>query len=1130
MAVSEDHLLECLDMAVKAGDIPEKRRRKAMDTAAWKLLEKPWKGLLLVALDKEEVKADEGGGRPNSRRMRNRGRRARSTGTEDWIEGVEGVLNSNSPPGYRLSAMLVHRARLGAKWNASWDEKLEELRNDCLDGVHPVWQKMAKESPLLAEMSMYPKKIEVSPIVNDDGAWINSAKIDPENRSDLAGWLQQSFPFALTAEVEVAIQGFMRGLNSKGKIPAVFDSLNSLSGDAVMIRALCRIAIGDQSCADDLQELIKVKGEIASVASNQLALFNLRRGELSFWESCYNTAGDDALSLAMRKQAWIEIPPEIELSSNELSQGLEVIDDSDARRALSWALLSAHIREEKFENAIELVSGLNITEPNRMDLIIELMKGANADVGLNDLAIRIETEIERFCDPDIQLILESEELPVHLRALAGNQVQMRDSFNDQSLETLVLDVFTQAGNAMQIGSILMNLKNGSATHPHRTILVYHLLPGNADQDLCDWIDAARPNAIDALSKESSGVLSETSIGLIKLLEGAPADLDGIQRRVAANRDAIRAFNQCRQALLKGGDGLVPADRLDKLEASIENSSLKGVELRLFHAVLDRLRFNRATRLLEDHQIEHTNLAIDILDKLVGKNPRKRIVDGVRQVVLEHDSIAIPTFAEWHRMNAASSSWYQIILASIEEKRGNHLNAARSLHKASKDVDFSFEDRVRLARRALIAYAHAGRFSEAVEMLESQQALSSAMTGLFQLYLRVCDDAQRQQPEAARRKLLDWIVQTETFEVENEEGEIVEKQRKTYPSDELDLLFTYPNSRNLPKEPWQGRIRSAIKHGSRNSRRSQRSQLESQFRDLLRDKPSVQEVESVAGEAASLNPTQGLLMFERAMNSGLFSNNEMKALLRSQNGIFRLNENMLPIRIRRKLRHLTLKPLILVDTNLLIDSARERVGWLLSDEGGIEVNAHGSFHRTVRYKAESGMVELMIPEAVEFEFKNAMGNLERVRSLFDEVWIDESQWKECVTEEKVKAVCAEVLKDYSTWKPSVEELKGVEEFEERTIDFMVEHRDTYIALVDRKIAHNARSLKKRTEINGERIYPERGDRDIMRVAAMLAESTYKGIGAILIASRDSDFWIVRRSLEEEFGFGVVRTARELSQWA
>ena len=56
MAVNEDHLLECLEVAIKAGDSSEKRRRKAMDTAAWKLLDKPWKGLLLVALDKEEAK------------------------------------------------------------------------------------------------------------------------------------------------------------------------------------------------------------------------------------------------------------------------------------------------------------------------------------------------------------------------------------------------------------------------------------------------------------------------------------------------------------------------------------------------------------------------------------------------------------------------------------------------------------------------------------------------------------------------------------------------------------------------------------------------------------------------------------------------------------------------------------------------------------------------------------------------------------------------------------------------------------------------------------------------------------------------------------------------------------------
>lgn len=1128
MAINEDHLLECLEVAIKAGDSSEKRRRKAMDTAAWKLLDKPWKGLLLVALDKEEAKAEDGNNRSSSRRMRGRGRRPKNTNTLS-LEGVDVLLSSNASPGYRLSAMLVQRARLGSKWSPAWDSELQALRDTCLKGVHPVWLKMAKETPLLAEMSMYPKKSVERVSTETDNNWVETASFDARDRVALGLWLQQSFPFQLTAEIELAIQNISRGFNSKGKLPTLSDSLDSLSGDAVLIRGLCRIGIGDEEAISDLSELSNSQQNIANIAANHLALFNLRRGDLSSWDACYNATGTDGLSEAMRKQAWMGIPDDIELPSKELKNGLELVGDAESQRALSWALIAALVREGKNDEALELIANLNITQTHRMGLIVELILSETPTEGWSNLVLRVETEIDKFNDDDILLMLETEALPVHLRAMAGKEVQERESFVGADLDKLALDVFTQAGDAIQIGSILMKIDDGATTYPHRTILVYHLLPGNADAKLSEWVEEARPKAIEVLTKESSGVLSETAIGLIKLLEGAPADLDGIQRRVAANREAIRAFNQCRQALLKGGDGLVPADRLEKLGVSIDNSSLKGVELRLFHAVLDRLRFNRAIRLLEDHRSDHTKMAIDILEKLVGKSPRNRIVDGVRQMVLEHDSIAIPAFAEWHRLNASSTSWYQIITASIEESRGQYLNAARSLHKASLDVEFSFENRVRLARRALIAYAHAGRFSEAVQMLESQQALTSALTGLFQLYLRVCDDAQRQQPEAAKRKIMDWIVQTETFTVEGEDGEIIEKQRKTYPSDELDLLFTYPNSRNLPKELWQGRIRAAITHGARDNRRSQRSKLESQFRDLLRDQPSVQEVESVAGEAAQLNPTQGLMMFERAMNSGLFAINEMKALLRIQNGIFRLNESKLPIRTRRKLRHLTLKPLILIDTNLLIDAAKEKIGWLLSDEGGIEINAHGSFHRTVRFKADEGMVELSIPKAAEFEFKNMMSNLERVRSLFNDVWIDEAQWNERINEKTAQEVCAEVINDYSTWKPGTNDFDEVEAFEQQTIDFMVEHRDTYWAVVDGKIANSAQSLDNRTKINGEAIYPERGDRDIMRDAAMLAETTHKGIGSILVASRDSDFWIVRRSLEEVFGFGVVRTARELSQW-
>ena len=52
---------------------------------------------------------------------------------------------------------------------------------------------------------------------------------------------------------------------------------------------------------------------------------------------------------------------------------------------------------------------------------------------------------------------------------------------------------------------------------------------------------------------------------------------------------------------------------------------------------------------------------------------------------------------------------------------------------------------------------------------------------------------------------------------------------------------------------------------------------------------------------------------------------------------------------------------------------------------------------------------------------------------------------------------------------------------------------------------------------------------MQEAAMHAGQCYDGIGAILVASGDVDFWIVRRSLEEEFGYSVVREPHEIYRW-
>ena len=93
----------------------------------------------------------------------------------------------------------------------------------------------------------------------------------------------------------------------------------------------------------------------------------------------------------------------------------------------------------------------------------------------------------------------------------------------------------------------------------------------------------------------------------------------------------------------------------------------------------------------------------------------------------------------------------------------------------------------------------------------------------------------------------------------------------------------------------------------------------------------------------------------------------------------------------------------------------------------------------------------------------------------------------------------------------------------TKDFVLDNREAYLEVA------RTRDKAKRTKIRKEAIYPEKGDLAIMQEAAMHAERCYDGIGAILVASGDVDFWIVRRSLEESFGYSVVREPHEIYRW-
>ncbi len=72
----------------------------------------------------------------------------------------------------------------------------------------------------------------------------------------------------------------------------------------------------------------------------------------------------------------------------------------------------------------------------------------------------------------------------------------------------------------------------------------------------------------------------------------------------------------------------------------------------------------------------------------------------------------------------------------------------------------------------------------------------------------------------------------------------------------------------------------------------------------------------------MSPSRALRMFERALKSGEFEGTEKKILQNTQRNLFTRQPGKISVRERKTLGSLGLKPLVLVDTNILIDALKD----------------------------------------------------------------------------------------------------------------------------------------------------------------------------------------------------------------
>lgn len=496
----------------------------------------------------------------------------------------------------------------------------------------------------------------------------------------------------------------------------------------------------------------------------------------------------------------------------------------------------------------------------------------------------------------------------------------------------------------------------------------------------------------------------------------------------------------------------------------------------------------------------------------------RIIERSTNLVIEHN-VGVGPLEKWYRSHDKFGADFHIIRAAILQGNNERLNAARAYKEAAMKLRLDFERSSLILRKSLIEFAHAAGWKEAVSLIDAYPALSGSFTNRFKLYIRTCRDHEEGKSAEASSRLIEFAAQEEV-RMRNGAGNGVETGRR----EALEALQRYPDEHGLPMDPFQGRVRAALQV-LRRSDTSRQSDLERKFLMMqMRGEMDPLEIMLIAKEVAEGEPLRGLIMLEKAIESESLDAKHRNTLKSSQKALFGSHREAIPVKDRRTLRSLFLKPLILVDTNILIEALKDDLLREISVDslGSLDWTVERAFHWMLRRRKEEGRVLLHIPTAAKGEFLHRAKSSDSVLRLFDDMYIDKGMWSRKVTteflEKRVQAICAV----FGGWESS--NSKG-DDTDVGLDAFLVRHRDVF-QLIDEQKRRGGKAPQ-RTLINGEDIYPEKGDRDIMCEAALLSSTSINNVGSILVATRDSDFRLVSRALEEEYGFGVVGDAQQLN---
>ena len=1118
----EQYLLDCISDLQRAGDDAGRRKRAINKSDTWDLLNKNWKALAVLAAEKTAPKAIDKEGIENKNNTINRGHRNRigrrggrqsRMSLEDHLPTPQQAINSENSAAFKLSILIAQKHKMAA-WDESFDEQMNILRLECSQGIHPVWSRLAREAPIFAEFERF-DIVEEKIKIFDAKEWIEAANLDPNDIVGLRRWLSMEIPFVLSSAQALSLEKIRKDLAGKPRPftwPQIMKGkLRGLENEGALLESMLLLCANSNEAIDVLEK-IKSHSKMKTVVSKQKRLFLLDSDNGDIIADCVNQKGEDNLANAIRVKAWKKIELiDDEMSLEILLKGKEILENANENvpSILLWRISKGLFEKEEYAKSIKMIEGLSINDDDELIFAIKVISKSDSEKFERNILQSLENAGEEC----VAFAMGCIDAPPNIQLEASKILSKKDSirYTDE-----ILSVMTRTADIENLAEKMNEDSSLGLVYPFRALMVWHLMPAEAGVKNIDELIGLRKRALFSLEKsEKDDVLSDVSISLISLLGGVPSNIDSIHKIL--DKGAIIVLNQVRKALSSDGSGVVKDSLISSLEESIDEIKLSTLDRRLFDALIDSLYVNSSAMQLQSGNSEKEENALLTLERLASKeNNTIGTIRAITNLVKEHN-IGIESLEKWYRVHDKESAEYQIIRAALQKKNGNRLNAARAYKEGALKIEDDYEESSLILRKAMIEYAHSETWKEAVELLDRNPELETLLTQRFQLYLRTCADNNSGKTGIATKRLIRFVSDQEKAK-EDFDGDYNKRRKEA-----LELIQRYPDEHNLPDRNFKGRVKAALMTLEKSSG-SRESDLERRFQLELHDMKDIFELTLLGEQIAEENPLRGIRRFEEAIETGYFKGRQVERLRDTQRAVFVSQSTNIPIKDRRTLKNLGLKALILVDTNVLIHALKDDLLQEISNDdfGSFDWSVERSFHMMLRRQGGKEIF-LSIPPAALSEFTNRTKNPETVLKLFNDVYINREQWKKKITPEFLKKKVKQICKSFSTWPREDYSKKlskiGLEEF-------LLKHENIF-QLVDDQKRKRTEEIPIRTELNGKEIYPEGGDMEIMRDAASLASLPLQEIGSILVATRDSDFRLVSRALEEEYGFGVVSDAQQLN---